>query len=227
MGHDVEVHKAVYRTPELTTHITKLTKFFMAIGDPDINRFRGKTIEELDITIENEKNHETDEDDEDSEDDTEVPPAADDDAGVSSAAGDAPELPLDNVKVRKPSDPHPSCSEQHDICPSISDLPKKVDKKRKGKANVNPNKKHKKQHNVVFDSPRTLPARKLRSKIPWTPSQKSLMQKVFKEYIDSSKMPKLSYCAQIAQKYAAKLKFRKGASLYAWIQSENRRMGKY
>lgn len=95
MGHDVSVHRAVYRTPELNTHVTKLAKFFMAVGDPDINRFRGKTLEELEVFVENEEQEEPQESVADDElhetvDDnpvakTETPTCLDDGAGTLSA----------------------------------------------------------------------------------------------------------------------------------------------
>lgn len=49
MGHSFEVHCKYYRTPEANTHITKLSKLFMLMEDVDPTKFRGKTIEELDV----------------------------------------------------------------------------------------------------------------------------------------------------------------------------------
>lgn len=43
-----EIHQlAYYRTPEINTHFTKLSEFFMWIGDIDPSKYRGKTIEDL------------------------------------------------------------------------------------------------------------------------------------------------------------------------------------
>ncbi|KAJ3640490.1 hypothetical protein Zmor_003784 [Zophobas morio] len=47
MGHDVEVHKRVYRTPEKTLLITKMSKYFMAAEDLNICKYKGKTLEAI------------------------------------------------------------------------------------------------------------------------------------------------------------------------------------
>ncbi|GLV39525.1 hypothetical protein CBL_20430, partial [Carabus blaptoides fortunei] len=47
MGHEVSIHRAHYRTPELTLQVTRLAKFFMAVGDVNVEKYRGKSLEEL------------------------------------------------------------------------------------------------------------------------------------------------------------------------------------
>ncbi|GLV33623.1 hypothetical protein CBL_20308, partial [Carabus blaptoides fortunei] len=54
MGHEVSIHRAHYRQPELTLQVTRLAKFFMAVDDTNMEQFKGKTLEELQVIGENE-----------------------------------------------------------------------------------------------------------------------------------------------------------------------------
>ncbi|GLV39524.1 hypothetical protein CBL_20429, partial [Carabus blaptoides fortunei] len=47
MGHEVSIHRAHYRTPELTLQVTRLAKFFTAVGDVNVEKYRSKSLEEL------------------------------------------------------------------------------------------------------------------------------------------------------------------------------------
>ena len=49
MGHDIAIHRQFYRTPELSLQVTKLAKFFMAVDDTDLEKYRGKSIDDLEV----------------------------------------------------------------------------------------------------------------------------------------------------------------------------------
>lgn len=51
MGHNIEVHRRHYRQNEEVTQITKLAKFFMLQSGRDLNKFKGKTLDELEVML--------------------------------------------------------------------------------------------------------------------------------------------------------------------------------
>lgn len=57
MGHDIDVHRELYRMPEATVQIAKLGKLFLALGldQENISHLKNKTFDEIDVNIQEDK----------------------------------------------------------------------------------------------------------------------------------------------------------------------------
>lgn len=49
LGHQVEIHKDVYRQHESTVELTKISKILLAVEQGQVSRYKGKTLQEMDL----------------------------------------------------------------------------------------------------------------------------------------------------------------------------------
>jgi len=61
MGHDIRVHREYYRLPEDTMMVAKLSKVLMLMERGDVQRFYGKSLDEINIDDADEDDTDTDE----------------------------------------------------------------------------------------------------------------------------------------------------------------------
>ena len=50
LGHDINIHRDVYRLHESTMEITKVSKLLLAMERGAIHQFHGKSLQEIEIT---------------------------------------------------------------------------------------------------------------------------------------------------------------------------------
>lgn len=49
MGHNIEIHKAHYRTPELTLQIARLSKLLIAVDEGNVENYKDKSLKNIDV----------------------------------------------------------------------------------------------------------------------------------------------------------------------------------
>ena len=90
LGHDIRVHKELYRLPLDTMQVAKLSKVFMAAGSGKIEQYSGKTLSEIPPNATEEMQSENEESD------------AEEPRGPPSAVGEgSPKASMKEAKKRK------------------------------------------------------------------------------------------------------------------------------
>jgi hypothetical protein len=51
LGHDVRVHREFYRLPENTVELAKISKLLLQLEAGNISKFTGKSLDEIDVTV--------------------------------------------------------------------------------------------------------------------------------------------------------------------------------
>ncbi|XP_063931866.1 uncharacterized protein LOC135143858 [Zophobas morio] len=220
MGHSIEVHKENYRMSDTSTHLLKLTRFLSVIsGDDDIEKFCGKSFEELQEFIPHE--------DYDLEDVLEL-----ENFDENLLAKELLDEPLDDDVVAADSK-KTGQKEQTYRTPTKRVITRSFKRKESESiAMLTPERStaetpHKMQR-ISPGKPRTPSTKQLeailsdpskRQKLTWNKKETALLQTIFKTYIENKKLPTLNFCKKVlAENKDVFQTARKTRSLYSWIQ---------
>lgn len=70
MDHDIKIHREFYRMPEATVQIAKLGKLFLALDQGNISHLKNKTLDDIDVTIQEDEHRASQQEEDDDVDGT-------------------------------------------------------------------------------------------------------------------------------------------------------------
>ncbi|XP_071849955.1 uncharacterized protein [Apostichopus japonicus] len=201
MGHDIRIHRDFYRLPESTLQVAKVSKILIMMEEGTISKFKGKALDEIDVSLEGSDENNSSCEELDDEDTSEEIPNVNQEAETSVVSSTS----SGRIESTKKLSQKKSLAVSSTSCGQDGRTKKESQKQSQAVSSCEDRSK------------RNYARRK-----PWTCEEKKCVLVHFKNELESGQTPNYEQCIAVQQKHPL-LKGRKWSTIKDFVVAERRR----